>query len=150
AALALGHRRALRSARSLRARWQAARARHGWRRLLHVRSEQLNSEAANKKRSAGESAERFLLLQDRRSCRPSFLGTLTFSVYDRIMSSDRALLHSLVDSLPEAEIAAAVSLLSELTVEEEIDSETAGRLDRARREQGEDVPLAQIRARLGL
>jgi cell division inhibitor SulA len=64
------------------------------------------------------------------------------------MSSDRALLHSLVDSLPEDEIATALSFLSELTEEEEIDSETAAKLDQAKHETGEDIPIDRLRSKL--
>ncbi|HVY95074.1 MAG TPA: hypothetical protein VHA14_20070 [Bryobacteraceae bacterium] len=66
------------------------------------------------------------------------------------MPSDRALLHSLVDSLPEDEIATAVSFLSELNDEEEIDSDTAAKLDRAKQEAGEDIPIDRLRTKLRL
>jgi hypothetical protein len=64
------------------------------------------------------------------------------------MASDRALLHSLVDSLPEDEILTAVSFLSELTDDEDIDADTAAKLDRARREEGDDVPIERLRSKL--
>lgn len=66
------------------------------------------------------------------------------------MSSERHLLHTLVDSLPESEIAAALSLLSELGEDEAVDQETADKLDRAKAESGEDVPLEVLRRQFGL
>jgi hypothetical protein len=66
------------------------------------------------------------------------------------MSSDRRLLHTLVDSLPESEIAVALSFLSELGEEEQLDPETADKLDRAKSEVGEDVPIDLLRRQLGL
>jgi hypothetical protein len=66
------------------------------------------------------------------------------------MSSDRNRLHALVDALPEAEVQVAISFLSELGEEEIIDGETAAKLDLARAEAGEDVPLEEVRRRLGL
>jgi hypothetical protein len=66
------------------------------------------------------------------------------------MSSNRALLHSLVDSIPEGEIATALSFLSELNDEEEIDADTAAKLDRARNEPGEDISIDRLRDRLRL
>jgi len=66
------------------------------------------------------------------------------------MSADRSRLHELVDALPEAEVPVAISFLAELGEEEVIDAETAARLDAARTESGEDVPLEEVRRRLGL
>ncbi|SPE37402.1 hypothetical protein SBA6_70044 [Candidatus Sulfopaludibacter sp. SbA6] len=66
------------------------------------------------------------------------------------MSPDRNRLHALVDALPESEVQAAISFLAELSEEEVIDAETAAKLDLARAEPGEDVPLEEVRRRLGL
>lgn len=66
------------------------------------------------------------------------------------MAADRNRLHALVDALPETEVEVAISLLAELGEEEIIDTETAGKLDRARTEPGGDVPLEEVRRRLGL
>jgi len=66
------------------------------------------------------------------------------------MSADRALLHSLVDSIPEGEIATALSLLSGLNDEEQVDADTAAKLDLARNEPGEDIPIDRLRDRLRL
>jgi hypothetical protein len=66
------------------------------------------------------------------------------------MSSDRARLQSLVDALPDTEIPAAISFLAELGEQEIVDAETAARLDLARTEPGDDVPLEEVRRRLGL
>jgi cell division inhibitor SulA len=66
------------------------------------------------------------------------------------MSSDRHRLHALVDALPDAEIQVALSFLAELGEEEVIDAETAAKLDEARAEPGDDVPLEEVRRRLGL
>jgi hypothetical protein len=66
------------------------------------------------------------------------------------MSSDRNHLHALVDALPEAEVQVAISFLSELGEEEIIDAETANKLDVARAEPGDDVPMEEVRRRLGL
>jgi hypothetical protein len=43
-----------------------------------------------------------------------------------LTSSDRSRLQSLVDALPESEVAAATSLLAELGQQEVLDTETAG------------------------
>jgi hypothetical protein len=66
------------------------------------------------------------------------------------MSSDRNRLQSLVDALPDSEIQVAISFLTELGEQEIIDDETAARLDLARTEAGDDIPLDEVRRRLGL
>jgi cell division inhibitor SulA len=66
------------------------------------------------------------------------------------MSSDRNRLQSLVDALPDAEVQVAISFLEELGEQEIIDAETAAKLDLARAEPGDDVPLEEVRRRLGL
>lgn len=70
--------------------------------------------------------------------------------YDRSMSSDRNRLQSLVDALPDSEVQVAISFLAELGEQEIIDAETAAKLDLARTEPGDDVPLEEVRRRLGL
>ena len=50
----------------------------------------------------------------------------------------------------KAEVEVAISFLAELGEEEIIDTETAAELDRARAEQGGDVPVEEVRRRLGL
>ena len=66
------------------------------------------------------------------------------------MSSDRDRLQSLVDALPDAEVQVAISFLAELGEQEIIDAETAAKLDLARPEPGDDVPLEDVSRRLGL
>ena len=66
------------------------------------------------------------------------------------MAPDRHRLHQLVDSLPEKQLDVALSFLSELGEEEVVDTETAARLDQALAEPGEDLPLKEVRRRLGL
>jgi cell division inhibitor SulA len=66
------------------------------------------------------------------------------------MSADRNRLQSLVDALPETEVQVAISFLAELGEQEIIDAETAAKLDLARTEPGDDVPLEEVRRRLGL
>jgi hypothetical protein len=66
------------------------------------------------------------------------------------MSSDRHRLQALVDALPEDEVPVAISFLTELADEEIVDAETAARLDLARAESGEDLPLEEVRRRLGM
>jgi len=66
------------------------------------------------------------------------------------MSSDRARLQSLVDALPDTEIPAAISFLAELGEQEIIDAETSAKLDLARAEPGDDVPLEEVQRQLGL
>jgi cell division inhibitor SulA len=66
------------------------------------------------------------------------------------MSPDRDRLQSLVDALPDAEVQVAISFLAELGEQEIIDAETAAKLDLARAEPGDDVPLEEVRRRLGL
>jgi hypothetical protein len=66
------------------------------------------------------------------------------------MSTDRDRLQSLVDALPDTEMQVAISFLAELGEQEVIDTETAAKLDLARTEPGDDVPLEEVRRRLGL
>jgi hypothetical protein len=66
------------------------------------------------------------------------------------MASDRNRLQSLVDALPDSEVQVAISFLAELGEQEIIDAETAAKLDVARPEPGDDVPLEEVRRRLGL
>jgi cell division inhibitor SulA len=66
------------------------------------------------------------------------------------LSSDRSRLQSLVDALPDTEVPVAISFLAELGEREIIDAETAAKLDLARAEPGDDVPLEEVRHRLGL
>jgi hypothetical protein len=66
------------------------------------------------------------------------------------MPSDRDRLQSLVDALPDTEVQVAISFLAELGQQEIIDAETAARLDSARAEEGDDLPLEEVRRRLGL
>jgi cell division inhibitor SulA len=66
------------------------------------------------------------------------------------MSPDRDRLQALVDALPDTEVQVAISFLAELGEEEVIDAETAAKLDLARAEPGDDVPLEEVRRRLGL
>jgi cell division inhibitor SulA len=66
------------------------------------------------------------------------------------MSSDRDRLQSLVDALPDTEVQVAISFLAELGEQEIVDAETAAKLDLARMEPGDDVPLEEVRRRLGL
>jgi hypothetical protein len=55
-----------------------------------------------------------------------------------------------VDALPDSELQVAISFLSELGDQEIIDAGTAEKLDRARAEPGDDIPLEEVRRRLGL
>jgi hypothetical protein len=66
------------------------------------------------------------------------------------MSPDRARLQSLVDALPDTEVQVAISFLAELGEQEIVDTETAAKLDLARAEPGGDIPLEEVRRRLGL
>jgi hypothetical protein len=66
------------------------------------------------------------------------------------MSSDRNRLQALVDALPDTEVQVAISFLAELGELEIIDAETAAKLDLARAEPGDDIPLEEVRRRLGL
>lgn len=66
------------------------------------------------------------------------------------MTSDRTRLQSLVDALPDTEVQVAISFLAELGEREIVDDETAAKLDLARSEHGDDVPLEELRRRLGL
>ena len=70
--------------------------------------------------------------------------------YNWSMSADRSRLQSLVDALPDNEVQVAISFLAELGEQEIIDAETAAKLDLARTEPGDDVPLEEVRRRLGL
>jgi hypothetical protein len=65
------------------------------------------------------------------------------------MSSDLHRLHALVDALPDTEVQAAISFLSELGEEEIIDAETATKLDLARAEPGDDISMEEVRRRFG-
>lgn len=66
------------------------------------------------------------------------------------MSSDRDRLQSLVDALPDTEVQMAISFLAELGEQEVIDAETSAKLDLARMESGDDIPLEEVRRRLSL
>ena len=66
------------------------------------------------------------------------------------MPPDRHRLQSLVDALPDNEVQVAISFLAELGAQEIIDAETADKLDQARTEAADDVPLEEVRRRLGL
>jgi len=66
------------------------------------------------------------------------------------MSAERDRLQSLVDALPDAEVQVAISFLAELGEQEIVDAETAAKLDLARAEPGDDVPLEEVRRLLGL
>jgi cell division inhibitor SulA len=66
------------------------------------------------------------------------------------MSADRDRLQSLVDALRDSDVQVAISFLAELGEQEVIDAETAAKLDQARAEAGEDIPLEEVRHRLGL
>jgi hypothetical protein len=57
---------------------------------------------------------------------------------------------ALVDALPDTEVQVAISFLAEPGEQEIIDAETAAKLDLARAEPGDDVPLEEVRRRLGL
>lgn len=69
--------------------------------------------------------------------------------YNRVMSPARDRLRALVDALPDHEVAVAISFLTELGEEEVVDPETAAKLDDARAEPGDDVPLEDLRHRRG-
>src|ERR1035441_677005 len=66
------------------------------------------------------------------------------------MASDRDRLQSLVDALPDTEVQVAISFLAELGEQEIIDVETAAKLDLARTEPGDDVPLEEVRRGLDI
>lgn len=70
--------------------------------------------------------------------------------YDWDMSADRSRLHALVDALPDNEVPVAISFLAELSDEEIVDEETLAKLDQSLAEPGDDVPLEEVRKRLGL
>ena len=61
------------------------------------------------------------------------------------MSSDRDRLQTLVDALPDDEVQVAISFLAELGDQEIIDAQTAAKLDAARAEAGDDIPLEEDR-----
>jgi len=65
------------------------------------------------------------------------------------MSPDRSRLQTLVDALPDNAVQVAISFLAELGDEEVIDGETAAKLDAALAESGDDIPLEEVRRRLG-
>jgi hypothetical protein len=65
------------------------------------------------------------------------------------MAANRDHLRALVDALSDSEVPAAISFLSELADEEIIDAETTAKLDRALAEPGDDLPLEEVRKRLG-
>ena len=64
--------------------------------------------------------------------------------------SDRDRLQFLVDALPDTEVQVAISFLAELGEQEIVDAETEARLDLAPTEPGDDIPLEEVRRRLGL
>ena len=66
------------------------------------------------------------------------------------MSSDRDRLQSLVDALPDTEVQVAISFLAELGEQEIVDAETSAKLDLARTEPGNDIPVEEVRRQLGL
>jgi len=70
--------------------------------------------------------------------------------YHRSMASSRDRLHELVDALPDEQVETALQFLFEMGEEEVIDAETAGKLDAARAEPGDDVPLEKLRRHLKL
>jgi hypothetical protein len=70
--------------------------------------------------------------------------------YNRDMVCDRNRLRALVEALPDGDVEVAISFLEELGEEEIIDAGTAAMLDQARTEPGDDVPLEEVRRRLGL
>lgn len=55
-----------------------------------------------------------------------------------------------MDALPDTQVQVAISFLAELGEPEIIDAETAAKLDLARTEPGDNVPLEEVRRRLGL
>jgi hypothetical protein len=65
------------------------------------------------------------------------------------MSCDRSRLQALVDALPDSEVQVAISFLAELGEQDVLDAETAAKLDMARAEPGDDIPLDEVRRRLG-
>jgi len=66
------------------------------------------------------------------------------------MPSDRNRLQALVDALPDHEVPLAISFLAELSDEEIVDAETLAKLDESLLEPGHDVPLEEVRKRLGM
>ncbi|PWU12113.1 MAG: hypothetical protein C5B51_01340 [Terriglobia bacterium] len=66
------------------------------------------------------------------------------------MATNRQRLHEIVDSLPDNQLEAALCFLAEMGDEEVVEPETAAKLDAALSELGEDVPLEEVRRRLGL
>jgi hypothetical protein len=71
-------------------------------------------------------------------------------IIDSKVSSERNRLQELVDALPDDEVQTAISFLTELGEQEIVDAETAAKLDLARTEPGDDIPLEEVRRRLGL
>ena len=67
--------------------------------------------------------------------------------YNRSMSADRNRLQSLVDALPDTEVQVAISFLAELGEQEIVDADTGTKLDLARTEPGDDIPLEEVRRR---
>jgi hypothetical protein len=65
------------------------------------------------------------------------------------MSSDRHRLHELVDTIPDTQVQVDISFLAESGDEEIIDSETAAKLDVAREEPGENIPIEEVCRQLG-
>ena len=55
-----------------------------------------------------------------------------------------------MDALPDSEVQVAISFLAELGEREILDAGTAAKLDLARAQPGHDVPLDEVRRRLGL
>jgi hypothetical protein len=55
-----------------------------------------------------------------------------------------------VDALADNEVQVAISFLAELGEQEIVDAETAAKSDSARMEVGDDIPLEEVRHRLGL
>jgi hypothetical protein len=66
------------------------------------------------------------------------------------MSVDHDRLQSPVEALPDTDLDVAISFLSELGEQEIVDAETAAKLDLARMEPGDDVPLEEVQRQLGL
>ena len=71
-----------------------------------------------------------------------------------LISPSRSDLHGLIERLPETELPAARRFLEFLAVssreQEEVDSETAARLDAALAEGGEPVSLEELKRRYSL
>lgn len=65
------------------------------------------------------------------------------------MAADRDHLQALVNALPDNEVPIAISFLANLADEEVVDAETLAKLDEALAEPGENLPLDEVRKRLG-